>query len=73
MEITDQHQKLKQVQFIFWMNLAMTVFAFSVFMKSLDSTHLWKIICSGAGFAILLTLTTLVFIRMLRLQKENRN
>jgi hypothetical protein len=73
MEITDQRQKLKQVQFIFWMNLAMTVFAFSVFMKSLDSTHLWKIICSGAGFAILLTLTTLVFIRMLRLQKENRN
>jgi hypothetical protein len=69
MEVTDSPQKLKQVQFIFWLNLAMTVFAFSVFIKSMDSSHLWKIICSGAGFAIFLTLTTLVLIRMFRLQK----
>jgi hypothetical protein len=73
MEITGPHQKLKQVQFIFWINLAMTVFAFSVFIKSLDSTHLWKIICSGAGFAIFLTLTTLVLIQMLLLQKEMKS
>ncbi|MDB5141421.1 MAG: hypothetical protein JWQ66_134 [Mucilaginibacter sp.] len=70
MEIIGRTQKLKQVQFIFWLNLAMTVFAFSVFIKSMHSTQLWKIICSGAGFAIFLTLTSLVLIRMLRLQKE---
>jgi hypothetical protein len=73
MEITDTPRKLKQVQFIFWINLAMTVFAFFVFIRSMDSAHLWKIICSGAGFAIFLTLTTLVLIRMLRLQKERRD
>jgi glucan phosphoethanolaminetransferase (alkaline phosphatase superfamily) len=73
MEITDALQKLKQVQFIFWLNLAMSVFAFSVWIKSMDSPHLWKIICSGAGFAIFLTLTTLVLIRMLRLQKQRRD
>lgn len=72
MEITNQHQKVKQVQFIFWMNLAMTIFAFSVFMRSLDNIHLWKTVCSGAGFTIFLTLTTLVFIKMRRLQKASR-
>jgi hypothetical protein len=72
MEITDPHQKQKQVQFIFWINLSMTVFAFSVFMKSMDSNHLWKAICSGAGFVIFLTLTTLLLIRMLRLKKEKQ-
>jgi hypothetical protein len=48
----------------------MTVFAFSVFIKSMDSNHLWKVICSGSGFAIFLTLTTLLLIRMFSFLKK---
>jgi hypothetical protein len=73
MEITGPQQKLKQVQFIFWMSLAMALFSFSVFMKSFDSHLLWKIICSGVGFAIFWGLATLLLMQMLKLRKKMEN
>ena len=73
MEISDAKQKLKQARFIFWTNMAMTLFAFSIFIKSFDSHQLWKIVCSGAGFFIFLCLTTLLFVQMMKLRKETKN
>jgi glucan phosphoethanolaminetransferase (alkaline phosphatase superfamily) len=73
MQTSDVQQKLKQAKFIFWINLAMALFAFSIFIKSFDSHQSWKIVCSGAGFSIFLGLTTLLFVQMRKLQKEVRN
>ena len=73
MEQTDQSQQLKQVQFIFWLNLALALFAFSIFIKSLGSNIPWKMICSAAGFVLLLGLTTALFIRMMKLKKTIKN
>jgi len=70
MEITDIEKKLKQAQFFFWMNLSLTLFAFSIFIKSLNSEVTWKIICSGTGFSLILFLTILLFIRILTLKKN---
>lgn len=72
MEANTEVPKIKQAQFIFWMNLAMATFAMSVFIKSIDSGMTWKIVCSGAGFAVFLVLTILLLVRMLKLQKEAR-
>ncbi|MFB9841361.1 hypothetical protein [Mucilaginibacter ginsenosidivorans] len=69
MEQTEQKQQLKQVQFIFWLNLALALFSFSIFIKSLNSDISWKMICSGAGFVLLLGLTTALFFRMMKLRK----
>ncbi|MGZ3754346.1 MAG: hypothetical protein ACXVAY_00195 [Mucilaginibacter sp.] len=70
MKIPDQQRQYKQVQFIFWMNLAMTLFAFTAFMKSFDSKQTWRVVCSGAGFALLLLLTIAILLRLLRMKKE---
>jgi len=70
---TTQHTQLKQARFIFWINLAMALFSFSVFMRSFDSGKQWKIICSGAGFAIFLALVILLFVRMMKLQKAKNS
>jgi len=73
MEQIDSAQQLKQVQFIFWLNLALALFAFSIFIKSLDSNIHWKMICSGAGFVLLLGLTTALFVRMIKLKRTIKN
>jgi len=70
METTELDKKLKQAQFIFWMNLSLTLFAFSIFIKSLNSEITWKIICSGTGFSLILFLTILLFMRILTLKKH---
>ena len=71
MEISDQQRQYKQVQFIFWINLAMTLLAFAAFTKSFDSKQTWRVVCSGTGFTVLLVLTIAVFLRLLRMKKEN--
>ncbi|HTI60480.1 hypothetical protein [Mucilaginibacter sp.] len=73
MEQTAQTQRLKQVQFIFWLNLALALFSFSIFVKSLGSNIPWKMICSGTGFVLLLGLTTALFARMMKLRKAIKN
>lgn len=73
MEQTDQAQQLKQVQSIFWLNLALALFSFSIFVKSIDNNIPWKMICSGTGFVLLLGLTTALFFRMMKLRKTMKN
>jgi len=73
MQETDKAQQLKQAQFIFWLNLALTLFAFSAFVKSMGSNVSWKLACSGTGFVLFLGLTTILFVRMMRLRKASKN
>jgi Kef-type K+ transport system membrane component KefB len=63
-------QKLKQARSILLLNLLMMAFGLTAFLKALDSHVLWKIICSGAGVAIFVTLCTALFLRLRKLKKE---
>jgi len=71
MPIPDHPNKLRQVQLIFWINLAMAFFALSVFVKCIDSKQTWRIVCSGMGLAIILCLVILLLAQILRLQKKS--
>ena len=69
METNPAQQKLRQAMFAFWSNLAFTLFALVVFIKSVDQGSAWRIVCSGIGFVVFAGLAVLVYLQMRKLRK----
>jgi hypothetical protein len=63
------NQSSKQVLFIFIMNLPMTIFAISILIKAIETGISWKIICSAISVFVLLSITVLLYFRVLKLKK----
>ena len=69
MEINKIKEDVKKAAVIFWFNLCLSALAFVVLIKSIAGNNELKIIAATIGFTMLISLTTLVFIRLLKLQK----
>jgi hypothetical protein len=54
MTIIEKPGNLKKIQIAFWINLPITVVSVLIFIKSVDSMVLWKIIASGIGCLVFL-------------------
>lgn len=70
MEALNGTKMLKQTQIGFFLNLTMTVFSFSIFIKAMDNDSKWRMITSGIGLTIFLVLTISVFLKMLKLRGQ---
>jgi len=72
MTIIEKPGNLKKIKITFWINLIITVVSMIIFIKTVDSMILWKIIASGIGCLCFLALTVLVFIQLMKIQKQNK-
>lgn len=68
----DNVLKLKQARVVLVLNLSMTLFCLTTFLKSIDTNVMWKIICSGAGLVIFTALCTALFLRVRTLNKAQK-
>jgi|GEM_PF-1013227 hypothetical protein len=64
--------KLKKSRIAFWLNLLICAISLIVMISSFDSNEYWRIVASVVGFIGFLTLTLLVFRRMINLEKEQK-
>jgi hypothetical protein len=69
MEQSVAEQQLKQVKLSLLVNICMSIFSLSVFIKSLGGHLIWKIVCSGIGAAGFLIILVALILRLRKLQK----
>ncbi len=67
----EKVEKVRRTKIAFWINLPICAIAMITVFKSIDSQILWKIIVSSIGFVGFLSLTLIVFRRLIRLKKES--
>ena len=70
MEEDTPKELLKKTRTAFFLILIVTILSFVVVIRSIDSNTTWRIVCSGIGLAIGITLTTMVYLQMLKLLKK---
>ena len=70
MNSPQKNEKLRQSKIAFLLNLALCIITLLAVFGALESQVLWKIIFSSVGFIGFLTMTILVFIQMIQLQKK---
>ena len=68
----ENELKLKQARVVLVLNLLMTLFCLTVFIKSVDAGVTWKIVCSGAALVILTALCTALYLRVRTLNKAQK-
>jgi len=64
--------RLKQARVVLLLNLLMTLFCLTVFIKSVDAGIIWKIVFSGAGLVVFTALCTALFLRVRTLNKTQK-
>jgi hypothetical protein len=64
--------KLKQARVVLVLNLLMTLFCLTVFIKSIDAGVTWKIVFSGAGLVVFTALCTALYLRVRTLNKAQK-
>jgi len=70
MEEDTPKELLKKTRTAFFLILIVTILSFIVVIRSINSNTPWRIVCSGIGLAIGITLTTMVYLQMLKLLKK---
>jgi hypothetical protein len=70
METTKLKEQLRKAKIAFFLIVTTTVLSFVVVIRSVNSSSAVRIAASGLSMAIFLTLTTLVYLEILKLLKE---
>lgn len=66
----SNNDKLKKAKVAFGVALTLTAFSLFVFIKAIEADLGNKIVTAGFGFAGFLTMTIIVFVKILKLKKE---
>jgi len=69
MNTLDKTEKLRRTRIAFWINLPICAISMILVFKCINSQILWKIVASSIGFLGFLSLTLLLFRKIIRLQK----
>ncbi len=68
----ENELRLKQARVVLFLNLLMTAFCLTVFIKSVDAGVTWKIVFSGAGLLVFTALCTALYLRVRTLNKVQK-